>query len=182
MKKVLFFLYEKSAEFEIAVLATALNGQADVVTCTLTREPITSVGGMKMVGHLTVDEVNPQDFDALVIPGGVCHPLLGEQELLEMIRGFHAQGKVIGAICAGPSFLAAAGVLDGVKFATSLEKHNLEYLDVISWDNVQPERVYTDGNIVTATGSSYVDFAEAVLRALGVEDHDVEYFRTPSMQ
>src|SRR6476661_1959389 len=50
---------------------------------------------------LTVDQANPDDFDALILPGGVRNPdhLRMNVKAIELIKRFASQGKPIGAIC-----------------------------------------------------------------------------------
>jgi protease I len=65
----------------------------------------------------TLDQARPQDYDALVLPGGVANPdtLRIEPKAIAFIRHFIEQGKPIAAICHGPWTLIEAG---GVKSRT----------------------------------------------------------------
>jgi len=66
--------------------------------------------------NATFDEVNPANYDALVIPGGRAPEYLRlNPRVLELIRHFDKEGKPIAALCHGPQLLAAAGVLKGRK-------------------------------------------------------------------
>ena len=61
-----------------------------------------------------VGNVDPDDFDALVIPGGRAPKVLQDDEtVVDFVRAFVESGKVTAAICHGPLVLAAAEVLDG---------------------------------------------------------------------
>ena len=62
----------------------------------------------------TFDDVDPADYDALVVPGGRAPEYLrGYDEVLDTVRHFFDEEKPVAAICHGPQILAAAGVLDG---------------------------------------------------------------------
>jgi len=63
----------------------------------------------------TVEEVSVDDYDALMIPGGVGNPdqLRGDENAVAFVRGFAASGKPIAAICHGPWVLVEAGVVRG---------------------------------------------------------------------
>src|ERR671933_257693 len=64
--------------------------------------------------NATFDSVRPEDYDALVIPGGRAPEYLRLNErVLELVRHFAAANKPIAAICHGAQVLAAAGVLEG---------------------------------------------------------------------
>lgn len=63
----------------------------------------------------TVAQANPDDYDALVLPGGVMNPdkLRTDQDVVTFVRKFFDEGKPVGAICHGPWTLINAGVADG---------------------------------------------------------------------
>lgn len=63
----------------------------------------------------TLDEAKPEDFDALMIPGGLMNPdtLRSSEEALEFVRHFFREGKPVAAICHAPWVLIDAGVIRG---------------------------------------------------------------------
>lgn len=64
--------------------------------------------------NATFDEIRPESFDALVIPGGRAPEYLRlNQSVLNVVRHFAEKRKPIAAICHGPQLLTAAGVLEG---------------------------------------------------------------------
>src|SRR5436853_125551 len=66
---------------------------------------------------LALDQANPHDFDALLLPGGVMNPdkLRAKSEAVEFVRTFFDEGKPVAAICHGPWTLIEAGVVEGRK-------------------------------------------------------------------
>jgi len=64
---------------------------------------------------LTLHEARAEEFDALLIPGGVMNPdtLRMEKKAVDFVRAFFSQGKPVAAICHGPWLLVEAGVLRG---------------------------------------------------------------------
>jgi protease I len=62
-----------------------------------------------------VKDVSPEDFDGLLLPGGVANPdfLRTDDDAVRFVRDFFASGKPIGVICHGPWTLVEAGVLRG---------------------------------------------------------------------
>ncbi len=63
----------------------------------------------------TLDETSAQDFDALMLPGGVMNPdtLRMEPKAVAFVKEFFASGKPVGAICHGPWILIETGFADG---------------------------------------------------------------------
>ena len=65
----------------------------------------------------TLDEVSADDYDALVIPGGQINPdlLRVDEKALDLVSAFHAQKKVIAAVCHAPWLLVETGLAKGRK-------------------------------------------------------------------
>ena len=63
----------------------------------------------------TVEEVSADDYDALMVPGGVGNPdqLRGDENAVQLVRDFFEQGKPAAVICHGPWVLVEAGVVRG---------------------------------------------------------------------
>ncbi|WP_407646483.1 type 1 glutamine amidotransferase domain-containing protein [Henriciella aquimarina] len=71
--------------------------------------------GIKVKVDKTLDEVKAEDFDALLIPGGLFNPdaLRVEQKALDFASAFFEQKKPVFAICHGPQVLISAGLVSG---------------------------------------------------------------------
>lgn len=76
--------------------------------------------GETVAVDLTLAEAKPQDFDALLIPGGLMNPdtLRSSEEALEFVRHFFREGKPVAAICHAPWVLIDAGVIRGRKLTS----------------------------------------------------------------
>lgn len=188
MKKVLMFIYDSFAEFEVSILITCLNGSNyELVTCSTHSkgQTVTSAGKLKVLPDLSLEEVNPADYSALIIPGGSPFPLLENEKATSLIRSFFDQGTLIGAICGGPALLGAAGILNHIQYSASLTQDDTQYVKAMNWNNKRDEHLVLDQNVITATGSNYINFAEEVLRQLEIvpadEKNPLQYFREPSM-
>lgn len=99
------------------------------------------------------EEIEPEDYDALVIPGGRSPEYLRLNErVLAIVRHFAEANKPIASICHGQQLLTAAGVLEG-KLCTAYPAVKAELvLAGAKW--VEPNETfsnaYVDGNLVTA--------------------------------
>src|SRR5712691_1447396 len=71
--------------------------------------------GDKFDVDLTLEEARAEEFDALMIPGGLMNPdqLRSTPEALDFVRHFFSEGKPVAAICHGPWVLIDAGVVRG---------------------------------------------------------------------
>src|ERR1044072_1213638 len=97
----------------------------------------------------TLDEVRADDFDALVIPGGVFSPdkLRTVRAALDFTRAFLKNGKPVGAICHGPWVLIDAGLADG-RTLTSVENIRADLRNAGA--DVRDEEVVVDDGLVTS--------------------------------
>jgi 4-methyl-5(b-hydroxyethyl)-thiazole monophosphate biosynthesis len=181
---VFLLVYETLAEFEIAVLLTALRGTShSLTTLGLTRDPITTTGQLQIVPGRSVSDVDPKHVDALIVPGGDATHAMGDSHLRALIQDLDARKALLAAICGGPAVLGDAGALDGRRYTASLEPADAAYPGVDHRGSRVQELVVTDGHLVTAVGSAYLAFAEEVLRHLddapAVER--LTFFREPSL-
>ncbi|PYI91510.1 MAG: protease [Verrucomicrobia bacterium] len=76
--------------------------------------------GDKFDVDLTLDETRPEEFDALMIPGGLYNPdaMRSSEEALDFSRHFVNAGKPVAAICHGPQVLISAGLVRGRKMTS----------------------------------------------------------------
>ncbi|MBB4284498.1 DJ-1/PfpI family protein [Roseospira goensis] len=101
--------------------------------------------------NATFAEVNPADYDGLVLPGGRAPEYLRlNPAVLDMVRHFFEADKPVAAICHGAQILTAAGVLDGricsayPACAPEVRRAGGQYAEIAVDDAV------TDGKLVTA--------------------------------
>lgn len=95
-----------------------------------------------------VSRVNPQQFDALVLPGGQGPAKLREDDgAVRFARAFFESGKPVAAICHGPQVLVTAGVLEG-KSATCIAAISSELEEAGA--NYDDKPVIVDGNLITS--------------------------------
>jgi protease I len=156
---------------------------ADVVLASLKRDPIQATihddPGKTIRPDLTVDEAHADDFDALIIPGGVRNPdqLRMHPRVVDLIREFDRQGKPIAAICHGPWLLVEADLLRG-RTATSWPSIRTDLRNAGA--NVVDEPAVTDGNIVTSRKPDDVEAFTNALIELVENAPEVTEIREPS--
>lgn len=178
MSKILVYLYDGMADYEISFLTHILGGDAgkELITMGLTTNIIVSKSGMQYIPHTTIDAVfntyEEEDYEGLIIPGGWYKEV--SNSLVKLIYRLHDDKKLLAAICAGPRFLAKSGILQDVKYTTSVtewtdtHKDYFEENDPFPRQNYTGERVTVDKNVVTAIGVAFVDFAIAVCDELNL--------------
>lgn len=165
MGKILLFIYEDMADFEVTFVTHILGADLgkEIITVGYEDKLIRSKSGVIYKPIKLIKDVLEEEVEGLIIPGGWNGEI--RPELIELIRKLHIQKRLLGAICAGPRFLAKAGVLDNVKYTTSIvnwtETHAKQFMesDPFPRENFVQDRVIRDGNVVTAQGTAFIDFA-----------------------
>jgi protease I len=140
---------------------------AEVVLAAPKRDPIQATvhddPGKTIRPDIAVDEARAEDFDALILPGGVRNPdqLRTNGTVVQLIRDFAGQGKPVAAICHGPWLLIEADLLRG-KRATAWPSIRTDLRNAGATVVDQPAVV--DGNIVTSRSPEDVEeFTRAVI-------------------
>ena len=140
---------------------------ATVMLASLARDPIQATvhddPGKTIRPDLTIDEARADDFDALILPGGVRNPdqLRMHSNVIALVCAFAEQGKPIGAICHGPWLLVEADLLRG-RTATSWPSIRTDLRNAGA--KVVDEPAVTDGKVVTSRNPDDVEaFTDAVI-------------------
>jgi len=115
--------------------------------------------------HLTIDRLNVDEVDCVIIPGGFAPDRLRiDQTTLNIVKGAYNKGKVVAAICHGPQVLISAGIIKGKKATgyaavkDDLVNAGAEFLDV---------PVIRDGNIITSrVPDDLPQFCQEIIKAL----------------
>lgn len=172
MGNILCFIPEQCADFEVVFALHLLNGYQDrkIVTVGYSRESVTAQSGIKYTADLTLEEAAElNDIEALIMPGG---PIRERNErLVSFLQTLHQRGVLLAAICFAPQYLARCGLLDTRRYTTSCTIEHIRKLgvsDPFPRGQYVDERVVTDGNIITAKGHAFVDFAFEILKYLGI--------------
>ncbi len=96
----------------------------------------------------TLKEVDPNDYDILILPGGKAPELIRkEKDALEIAKDFFHKNKPVSAVCHGPQILISAGLLRG-RHATCYKSVAKEMKDAGAI--YKDEEVVIDGNLVTS--------------------------------
>jgi len=119
--------------------------------------------------NATFNEVRPEDYDGLVIPGGRAPEYLRlDARVLDMVRHFADAGKPIAAICHGAQLLAAAGVLAGRQCSCYPAVGPEVTAAGGEYQAIAIDHAYTSGNLVTAPAwPAHPAWLAQFLRVLG---------------
>lgn len=147
-----------------------IDAGAQVTLASLATDPIQGMQhqekGDTITPDMTVDDVDTEEFDALLLPGGVANPdmLRTNDRAVDIAEEFMDDGKIVAAICHGPWLLAEADVVDGrtmtswPSIRTDLANAGAEVVD---------EEVVVDDNLITSRKPDDIPaFNRALIEAL----------------
>jgi putative intracellular protease/amidase len=168
-------LYDTLADWEVGYLLVELRtgrftgSPWNIVTVAESREPITTMGGLRIMPHLILDDLDPADSNLLILPGGDIWDAGdgAEAAFAAAAARFLDAGVPVAAICGATAGLARAGVLDKRRH-TSAAAEYLMATGYAGGDYYVDERAVVDGDLITAGPQSPVQFACATLRRLGL--------------
>jgi putative intracellular protease/amidase len=168
-------VFDTLADWEYGYAVAAINnpsyqshpGRYQIQTVALRQEPVTTIGGLRVLPDLTLDALEPSQSALLILPGGELWDEGGNTEAAEKARAFLDAGVPVAAICGATAGLARAGLLDD-------RRHTSNAPDYIAATNYQGAALYqnepavTDGNLITANSTAPVDFAYHILKRLDI--------------
>lgn len=175
MKKIFIFLFNGYADWEIAYLTPEINKSTEfeLIYFSKDKNPVTSAGGLKVEPDAALAEINVDDVEVLIIPGGEAWERGENNELSSLAKEAFEKGKLIGAICGATFFLAQQGILDNLKHTSN----DLGYLKAVA-PQYSGERNYinslavSDSNVITAKGIAPIEFAREIFEKTGLYDKE----------
>jgi len=164
-KRVLVPLAPGCEEIEAVTIIDVLRrGGVEVVSAGVADGVITASRGVRLLPDMPLGEALEQDFDMVVLPGGVpgSDHLAADQRIIDLLRTMNESGRFLAAVCAAPKVLARSGVLEG-KTATAYPG----VLQAEHHPSISADAVTRDGHVITSRSAGTVmDFALELLEVL----------------
>ncbi len=167
MTRVLVPLAQGCEELEAVTIIDLLRrADIEVVTAGLDAQPVTASGGVVLIPDVELDKVLDDDFDMMVLPGGLpgADNLDNDPRIHQMLKQMQEKGKYTAAICAAPKVLANAGLLadrQAVSYPGILDTMDLPSTRVLQ------QAVVSDDKVITSRGpGTAMDFALALIEHL----------------
>lgn len=175
---VYLYVFDTMSDWEIGYLTAELSSgryykkglaPSKIVTVGIEKTPVTTMGGLKILPDIKLDECSIESIDALILPGGNTWTETMHRPILKIAQRCLEEGILVAAICGATFGLAQAELLNS-HWHTS---NDLEYLKMICPAYTgekyhKMESVVTDGKLITASGIAPLEFSVHVLKSLGV--------------
>lgn len=175
MKRVLMFLATGFEEIEaITVVDILRRSQIKVDLCSIDSDAyVEGSHGIKVFSDVMLENINIEDYDALVTPGGMpgSTNLRDDNRVIDALKKFYdREDKLIASICASPIVLKAAGISPNIK-GTSYPAFRNE----VNYANYIKEPVVMDKNVITSMGpATALHFAFRIVAELLGEEYASE--------
>ncbi|HVD54594.1 MAG TPA: DJ-1/PfpI family protein [Propionibacteriaceae bacterium] len=166
-------IYDTLADWEVGYLLVELRTGRftgtpwNIVTVAESREAITTMGGVRILPDMELNDLQPASSNLLILPGADVWDAGGGQPFAKIAARFLDAGVPVAAICGATAGLARAGLLDNRQHTSAAA----EYLKATGYagdDYYVDERAVVDGDLITAGPQSPVQFARATLGRLGL--------------
>lgn len=172
MKKAAVMLYPMFSLQEISCTTELFKFcDKEIVTFSAGGEPVRSEDGFTVLPDGAFEAFRREAFDCLLLPG-IWEPLpvlLDERNIrfLEQFRG--DTEMVIAAMSSAPLLLGKAGLLEGKRFTSGVFEEFLDAFPVMPREGIVRTFLVEDGNLITAHGEAFREFAIAVARKVGID-------------
>lgn len=174
-RNVYLYVFDGMADWEASFAIAGINNprfqqhpaRYRVVTVGPTRQPVTTMGGLRISPEICLAEVDPARAALLILPGGDAWESGGNREVVELARVFFVESVPIAAICGATLALACAGMLDDFHHTGN----SREYLAATGY---RGDKFYcdvpaiTDEGVITASGTAPLEFAREIFRVLHI--------------
>ena len=165
-------VFEGFADWEPAYALAELrrSGKRSVVAVGFDREPVTSMGGLRVIPDRVLNVIRPSEIEILILPGGnFWESPYPPAELNQVLNDLVAAHIPIAAICAGTLALGRAGLLNGRRHTSNMPgyivNHCPDYSGGQLYDAVP---AVNDRGVITASGLAPVEFAREIFKHLKV--------------
>ncbi len=153
--KTFILIYDNFVQFEVVLVNYLMKTKGDIITVGINQDKVSSFEGFITLPHITIDQIDTDEVDLFVIPGGYPEKIENDK-LYKLLKKLNDKNVIIGSICSASIHLAKSGILEEKIYTTTLP---VDEFKEFKKDNYTDKNVVIDKNIITAKASGYVDFA-----------------------
>lgn len=182
MKKAAIMIFPMFCMQEISCLTALFKWYDKPITIfASTLNPVSAEDGFTILPDQTFETFNSEDYDCLVIPGiWDFRPALNDDRCIRFLKSLGAHEQLlIASISASPILLAKAGLLENHTFTSGLFEEIIDEFPFIPRENIVRKPLVKSGNLITAVGFAFREFALSVTEALGFENHPETFMPVP---
>lgn len=170
-KKTAILLYPLFSEYELSVAQSVLmQANKPIITVGINHHPVKGEAGLTCLPDTTVDEIDIEQIDSLLLTGCLdISTLVHEEKWFDFLRRAAGDDTIIASISSSPFLLAKAGLLFGKKYTVGLTEEAIDNLGVFEKENYSADLIVRDGNLLTARGSGFIAFGVTFGKMLNLD-------------
>jgi putative intracellular protease/amidase len=174
MQIVHIAVYDTLSDWELGYVTAHINkadwqkqpGRYRTATVGVTREPITTMGGLRVTPEFSIDEIDPADSAMLIMAGLEASAANSAKPFVELARRFLDAGVPVAAICGATLELADGGLLDDRAHTSNAAEYLTFAPAYAGAEHYVDQPAVTDRGLITASGIQPADFARHIFAAL----------------
>ncbi|MCI0388480.1 MAG: DJ-1/PfpI family protein [Acidobacteria bacterium] len=162
-------IFDGLADWETpyALCAITESQKLDVVTVGSSQQPITTMGGLKLIPDITLNDINSAEAGIFILPGGDMWERGADEKLQALLVRLHTENVNIAAICGATLAVARAGLTHNIRHTSNGKQYIKSMLpDYGDEAFYVDELAVTDQNIITASGLGGIEFGREVIKLL----------------
>lgn len=171
--KAYILVFDGLADWEAAHALCEINksDNFDIVTVGFSNEPVTTMGGFRVLPDVSLDAVIADEAAIFIMPGGGMWEEKSDEKLIALLHQLQEANVLIAAICGATLEIARSKLTERLRHTSN----SLDYLktmvaDYEDKDSYVDELAVTDKNLITASGLGSVEFAREIIKRLAVYD------------
>lgn len=172
MKNVCVFYFDDFWVYEVGLALNVLKDQ-NIFAAALENRIYISEGKQKLLPDKTIEELNPDEIDLFIIPGGSTLHLFDNVAMKNFLYELDRRGKLIAGICGGTLLMAKYGLLSGKKVGSSISPDS-KFIGLFANSQVINADFIIDGNIITSPGEGFMEFGIELGKIMGVYKTEAE--------
>lgn len=166
MKNVCVLYFDQFWAYEVGLGLNVLK-DLNIFAAALENRIYISESKQKFLPDKTIAELNADEIDLFIIPGGNTIHLFDNTTLKNFLYELNSKGKLIAGICGGTLLMLKYGLLNGKKVASTV-KPDSKYIELFSDSHVVDTDFIIDGNLITSPGEGFVEFGMEIGKIMGV--------------
>ncbi len=173
--RIAILYYNDFVEFEIA-LVCLMFADTEIVSVALEDREYRSEGKQRFLVDKIINDIDSNEIDLLVIPGGDPSALANEPAIQDFITDLLRRGKKVAAICGGAVLLARCGFLKGIRCtgnSSGITENDPDF-QYFQDSFLQSDSVVVDGQIITSTAQGFIEFAMTLSQEMGILKNDTD--------
>jgi len=173
-KEIHMLVFDGFADWELALISCEINksGKYKMKTVGFSENIVCSMGGIKVVPDIRINDIEKEDVCLFMFPGGDMWTLEENYQITSILQELKQKGVILAGICGATVAFARAGLLQGIKYTSNTRNFLQKYVSNCSIGDYVDYPAVADRNIITASGVGSVEIAYEIIKQLEIYDQE----------